>query len=96
MVSDGLVRERIELASARVALNGGVKLLGVEGLEPGTKSRQLARRKLFDGFLDVFGGSHGGTIAVGRFAQKGRDDQRPQNSWESAPRPNWARKARGV
>jgi hypothetical protein len=34
------------------------ELLRVEGLEPRTKPRQLARGKLFDGFFDVFGGGH--------------------------------------
>src|SRR6266404_4408510 len=42
----------------------GIEPAGVDvPLEPGAKPRQLARGKLFDGFLDVFGGGHGGNIA---------------------------------
>lgn len=33
----------IELAGARIALNGGIESIGVEGLEPRAKSGQLAR-----------------------------------------------------
>jgi len=53
-----LVGERIELASPRVTLDRGIELLRVERVEPGAKPRQLLRGKLFDGFLDVFGGGH--------------------------------------
>jgi hypothetical protein len=61
----------IKLASARVPLNGSVELCGVEDFKPRTKPRQLARGKLFDGFLDVFGGGHVKDIALGRDAAKG-------------------------
>jgi hypothetical protein len=61
----------IKLASARVRLDGSVELRGVEGFKPRAKPRQLARGKLFDGFLNVFGGSHVKDIALGRDAEKG-------------------------
>lgn len=51
---NGFIRKRIKLAGASVALNGRVELLHVEGLEPGTKPRKLARGELFDGFFDIF------------------------------------------
>jgi hypothetical protein len=38
----GLVRARVKFAGARVALDGGVELLGIKGFEPGTKACQLA------------------------------------------------------
>jgi hypothetical protein len=36
----GLFRVRVKFAGARVALYGGVELLGIKGLEPGVKARQ--------------------------------------------------------
>jgi len=42
------------------------------GLEPRAKPRQLARGKLLDGLLDVFGGGHVRYIALARRAEKGR------------------------
>ncbi|HZE54923.1 MAG TPA: hypothetical protein VE111_16860 [Bradyrhizobium sp.] len=62
---------RIELASPNVLLNGGIELLRVESLKPRAKPRQLARRKLLDGFFDVFGGGHLGDIAFAWGAKKG-------------------------
>jgi hypothetical protein len=62
---------RIKLAAARVPLNGSIELRRVEGLEPRTKPREFARRKLLDGFLDVFGGGHDRDIAFRRGAKKG-------------------------
>jgi len=61
----------IKLAGADVPLNRGVELGSVEGLEPGTKACQLARGKLLDGFLDVFGGGHVGNIAFVPVMEKG-------------------------
>jgi len=52
------IRMRIKPAGADIPLNGGVEPLGIECLEPGAKRRQFARRKLFDGLLDVFRGGH--------------------------------------
>jgi hypothetical protein len=66
--SKSLVGERIKLAGPRVALDRGVKLLRVKCFEPRAKPRQLLRRELFDGLLDVFGGGHGEDIAVLREA----------------------------
>jgi hypothetical protein len=63
VVSKGFVRMCIKLAGARVPLNRGVELLRVEGLEPRTKPRQLARGELFDGFLDVFGSGHAWSVS---------------------------------
>jgi hypothetical protein len=60
------VRERVELARACVTLNGGVELRRIESLEPDAEPRELARRKLFDGFLNVFGGGHSGNVAPAR------------------------------
>ena len=59
-------RMRIELPGARVTLDRGVELPGVERLEPGAKPRKLARGKLFNGSLDVFGGSHIGNLTSAR------------------------------
>jgi len=67
----GFLRMRIELAGTNVPLNGGIEPLRVEGLKPRAKPRQLARRKLFDGFFDVFGGGHVGDIAFVWGAEKG-------------------------
>jgi hypothetical protein len=64
----GLFSMGIKLAGAGVPLNGRVELLCVEGLEPRTKPRELARGKLFYGFFDVFGGSHVRNIAFAREA----------------------------
>jgi hypothetical protein len=49
-----------------VPLNGGVELHRVESLEPCAKPRKLARGKLFNGLLDVFGRAHINHIAFGR------------------------------
>ena len=66
MRGKGLIRVRIKLAGVDVPLNGGVELHRVESLEPGAKPRKLARGKLFNGFLDVFGSGHINHIAFGR------------------------------
>ena len=71
MCGKGFLGMRIELASANVLLNGGVELLRIESLKPRAKPRQLARRKLFDGFFDVLGGGHPGDIAFAWGAEKG-------------------------
>ena len=68
MGGKSFVRERIKLAGADIPLNRGVELLRVEGLEPGTKPRELARGELFNGFLDVFGSGHVEDIAFAREA----------------------------
>ncbi|SHH45113.1 hypothetical protein SAMN05443248_4850 [Bradyrhizobium erythrophlei] len=62
---------RIKLSGARVPLNGSIELRRVEGLEPRTKPREFARRKLLDGLFDVFGGGHDRDIAFRRGAEKG-------------------------
>ena len=49
MGGKGLFRVRVKLAGADVPLDGGIKLLRVECLEPGAKPRQLVGCKLFDG-----------------------------------------------
>jgi hypothetical protein len=54
----GFFRKCVKLAGLGVTLDRGVELLGVEYLEPRAKSRKLARGKLFNGFLDVFGSGH--------------------------------------
>jgi hypothetical protein len=59
----GFIRMGVKLAGAGVPLNGGVELLSVERFEPRAKPRKLVRGKLFDGFFDVFGGSHARDIA---------------------------------
>jgi hypothetical protein len=65
-------RMAIKLAGADVPLNRGVELRSVERLEPGTKALQLARRKLFDGFLDIFGRGHMEYMALWLEPKKGR------------------------
>jgi hypothetical protein len=60
----GLFRMHIKLAGAGVLLNGGIEPLGVEGFKPRAKPRQLRRRKLFNGFFDVFGCGHKGNMAL--------------------------------
>ena len=70
MSGKGLFRVRVKFAGARVALDSGVELLGIECLEPGTKPRQLACGELLNGFLDIFGGSHEQSIAFTRGTEK--------------------------
>jgi hypothetical protein len=65
---ESFIRMGIKPAGLHVALDRGVKLARVEGLEPCAKSRQLMRGKLFDGLLDVFGGGHAGDMAFARGA----------------------------
>jgi hypothetical protein len=65
MRGERFFRKRIKLAGADIPLDGGVKLRYIESLEPRAEPRKLARGKLFDGLLDVFGGGHTGYIAVG-------------------------------
>jgi hypothetical protein len=55
---ESLFRMGIKLPGARVPLDGSIELRRVEGLEPRTKPREFARRKLFDSLFDVFGGGH--------------------------------------
>ena len=71
----GFIRMRIQLAGLSVALDGGVKLLRVEDLEPGAKPRERARGELFNGFLDVFGGGHVEDVALARGTEKVRRAQ---------------------
>jgi hypothetical protein len=66
MGGESFIRMRVKLPGACVPFNGEIELLGVEYLEPSAKPRKLARGKLFDGLLDVFGGGHSEYIAVGR------------------------------
>ena len=54
---------RIKLTGARVALDRGVELPGIESFEPGAKPRELTGGKLLNGFFDVFGGGHDRNIA---------------------------------
>jgi hypothetical protein len=56
----------IQLAGVGVTLDRSVELLGVEYLEPRAKPRKLAGGKLFNGFLDVFGGGHLANITFTR------------------------------
>jgi hypothetical protein len=49
---------RVKFARDRVALNGSIELLSIEGRKPDAKARQLVRGKILDGFLDAFGGGH--------------------------------------
>ena len=67
---ESFIRMRIKLAGPSVPFDGGVELLCVEGLKPRAKPHQLARGKLLDGFLNVFGSGHAGDIALGRGAEK--------------------------
>jgi hypothetical protein len=62
---------RVKLTGEGVSFNRGVKLVRVKFFKPQTKPCKLARRKLFDGLLDVFGGSHGRDIALAHKAWKG-------------------------
>src|SRR5579872_1062105 len=54
----------VKLARAGITLDRRVKLLRIERLEPGAKSRQLVWRKLLDGLFNIFGGGHRGNIAI--------------------------------
>ena len=89
---ESLFSLRIKLAGARVPLNGSIELRRVEGLEPRTKPRELARAELFDGFLDVFGGGHDRQIAFGRGAEKGegRNGKRSSHQRRLRPGQHWA------
>ncbi len=64
---------RIELASACILLNRGIKSFGVKDFEPGTKPRQFSRGEPFDGFLDIFGGGHTANIAFASGEAKAAD-----------------------
>jgi hypothetical protein len=66
MRGKGFFRECIKLAGLGVTLDRGVELLSVEYLEPCAKPRKLARGKLFNGFLDVFGSGHPGNVTFTR------------------------------
>jgi len=72
MRGESFFRMGIKLAGADVPLDRGVELPGVVGFEPGTKTRQLARGKLLDGFLDVLGGGHVSNLAFVPVAEKGQ------------------------
>lgn len=60
--SYGFFGKIIELAAARVTLDGRVKAIGVKRFKPGAKPCQLAGRQLLDGLFDVFGCGHFGNI----------------------------------
>jgi hypothetical protein len=60
------VRESVKLAGMGIALDGIVELPRFEGFKPYTKARKLSWRKLFDGFLDIFGANRAGLIAFWR------------------------------
>ena len=64
-------RMRIKFAGDGITLDCGVELLGVERFEPGAEPRQLARRKLFDSLLKVFGSGHGTQYSIGGSRAKG-------------------------
>jgi hypothetical protein len=68
--SKGFIRERLKLASLGVALDRSVKFPRIERLEPRAKPRQLARVKLFDSFLDVFGNRSRELIASSPFEKR--------------------------
>jgi hypothetical protein len=70
---ESLIRPCIELEGVGVALDGGIALSHVKCLELCAKMLELARGKLFDSFLDVFGGGHTENIA---FARGDADDGR--------------------
>jgi hypothetical protein len=89
---ESLFRKRIKPAGPSVPFGGGVELLCVEGLEPCAKPRQLARGKLFDGLLDVLGGSHASDIALERHTEKGAEhgaceDRKPVGRLELLAKP---------
>ncbi len=65
-------RERVKFAGARVSFDGGVELLGIKGLEPGTKPRQLAWGELPNGFSDILGGCHGAEHSIHMGSRKER------------------------
>ncbi len=70
MGGERLVRQGVKPSGADVLFNDGVELLRIEGLEPRAKPRQLARGKLLDGLLDIFGGGHPDNVAATQFAEK--------------------------
>jgi hypothetical protein len=49
--------------------------------EPCAKTRELARGKLFDGFLDIFGGGHTENITFARGDAKAMAARAGRQSW---------------
>ena len=80
MRSKSFLRMHIKVASLGVALDRGVKLARLEGLEPRAKPSQLAWGELFDGFLDFFGSGHKSYITFARGGVKG---------WWAQSRTDW-------
>lgn len=58
MRGQGLRRQTIELAVARIALDPLVEARSIECVEPRAEFREFARGELFDRFLDVFDIAH--------------------------------------
>jgi hypothetical protein len=84
MRGESFIRMRVKLPGVCVLFNGKIELLGVEYLEPRAKPRKLARGKLFDGLLDVFGGGHSriysSWAAYGKELVRLRSPPTPDNS----------------
>ena len=81
MFGESFVRMRIKLAGVGVPLDRGIELPRVKCFEPRAKPRELARGKLFDGSLDVFGGGHTENIALARGDAKAMPARAGKQSW---------------
>jgi len=73
MRGKGFVRELVERAAARIALDFFIEPRRVEGVEPRTKARQFAGGEALDSFFDVFDGAHGHTIAFLSIAENSKN-----------------------
>jgi hypothetical protein len=86
MGGKGLFGLRIKLAGLGIAFDGAIELLRFKGFKPCAKPCELARGKLFNGFFNVFGGSHVGNIAFACESEKGRLEAYPRIKSGGMPR----------
>lgn len=70
MRGKGFLCKGIELSVVRVALDGYIEPISLEGLVPRTKTGQLSRVQLLDSLFDVFGGGHIANIAPQKRPEK--------------------------
>ena len=65
MIGEHLLGEAVEPAACGIPVDLLVKTRSVERLEPGAQGRKLLRRKLGDGFHDVFDAGHAASLDEG-------------------------------
>ena len=70
MRCDGFLSKLIKLAITHVTFDRCVEPIGIERVKPGAKSRQLTRRQLLYGLLDVFGSCHSSKLTLKSHLEK--------------------------